>query len=85
MLVRYTGMSLKSQIYLYTFGFILTILGMMLTDMWLPMVVGAIILMGLMVESWIQIIHVVPLHQEVRAMKKQLEKLQQHYQDEKNL
>ncbi|KUI96746.1 hypothetical protein [Vibrio sp. MEBiC08052] len=85
MLVRYTGMSLKSQFYLYAFGFILTILGMMLTDMWLPMVVGSLILMGLLVESWIQIFHVVPLHQEVRALKKQVEKLQHHYQDEKNL
>ncbi|QMV12831.1 hypothetical protein [Vibrio spartinae] len=85
MLVRYTGMSLKSQFYLYSFGFILTVLGMILTDMWLPMVVGALILMGLIVESWIHIFHLVPLHQEIRSLKKQMEKLQHHYQDEKEL
>ncbi len=40
MLTRYTGMTAKKQSYLFTFGFVLTVLGMGLTDLWLPMVVG---------------------------------------------
>jgi Na+-transporting methylmalonyl-CoA/oxaloacetate decarboxylase gamma subunit len=76
MLTRYMGMSVKSQSYLFSVGFILTLLGMALTDMWLPMVVGAIVLMGLMVESWIRVAHIIPLHQEIRSLKKLVEQLQ---------
>lgn len=77
MLTRYMGMTPKSQSYLFTFGLMLTFLGMMLTDMWLPMVAGAIILMGLAVESWLRVIHIIPMHNEMRAMQKQFQKLQQ--------
>ncbi len=76
MLTRYTGMTPRNQSYLFTFGLILTLLGMVLTDMWLPMVVGAIILTALMVESWIRVAHIIPMHQEIQAMKKQLNRLQ---------
>ncbi|EGU35794.1 NADH dehydrogenase subunit II-related protein [Vibrio ichthyoenteri ATCC 700023] len=76
MLTRYMGMSPKSQSYLFTFGLVLTLLGMMLTDMWLPMVAGAIILAGLAVESWIRIAHIIPMHEEMRSMQKQIHKLQ---------
>lgn len=51
MLTRYTGMTAKSQSYLFTFGFLLTLLGMTLTNMWLPMVAGAIIMAALTVEA----------------------------------
>ncbi|WP_428771904.1 hypothetical protein [Vibrio sp.] len=76
MLTRYTGMTAKSQSYLFTFGLALTLLGMALTDMWLPMVAGAIILAGLAVEAWIRVAHIIPMHEEMRAMKKQLNQLQ---------
>ncbi|WP_047049411.1 hypothetical protein [Vibrio mexicanus] len=76
MLTRYMGMTPQSQSYLFTFGLVLTLLGMVLTDMWLPMVVGAIIMTGLMVESWIRVAHIIPMHQEMRNMQKQLDKLQ---------
>ncbi len=76
MLTRYVGMSPKSQSYLFSFGLVLTFLGMMLTDMWLPMVIGAIIMAGLTVESWIRIAHIIPMHEEMRAMQKQISKLQ---------
>ncbi|WP_070970211.1 hypothetical protein [Vibrio sonorensis] len=76
MLTRYMGMTARSQSYLFTFGLALTLLGMVLTDMWLPMVAGAIILTGLTVEAWIRVAHIIPLHNEVRSMKKQLNKLQ---------
>ncbi|WP_260261617.1 hypothetical protein [Vibrio intestinalis] len=76
MLTRYMGMTPKSQSYLFTFGLVLTILGMMLTDMWLPMVAGAIILAGLTVESWIRVAHIIPMHEQMRSMQKQINKLQ---------
>lgn len=76
MLTRYMGMSAKSQSYLFTFGFALTLLGMALTEMWLPMVAGAIILAGLTAESWIRVAHIIPMHEELRAMQKQINKLQ---------
>ncbi|EEY45177.1 hypothetical protein VMA_003260 [Vibrio mimicus VM223] len=40
------------------------------------MVIGAIVMTGLTVESWIRVAHIIPLHNEVREMKKQLHKLQ---------
>ncbi|ENM5775491.1 hypothetical protein FXE87_02000 [Vibrio mimicus] len=76
MLTRYMGMSAKSQSYLFTFGLVLTLLGMTLTDLWMPMVIGAIVMTGLTVESWIRVAHIIPLHNEMREMKKQLHKLQ---------
>ncbi|ENM3755653.1 hypothetical protein [Vibrio cholerae] len=72
MLTRYMGMTPKSQSYLFSFGLVLTLLGMALTDLWMPMVVGAIVMTALAVES----AHIIPLHDEVRALQKQLNRLQ---------
>ncbi|WP_140213066.1 hypothetical protein, partial [Vibrio parahaemolyticus] len=49
---------------------------MVLTDMWLPIVAGTFILTGLTVEAWIRVAHIIPMHEEIRAMQKQLNKLQ---------
>jgi len=76
MLTRYMGITPKSQSYLFTFGLALTLLGMVLTDMWLPMVAGAIIMTGLAVEAWIRTAHIIPMHKELRTMRKQIDKLQ---------
>lgn len=76
MLTRYTGMSAKSQSYLFTFGLLLTFLGMALTDMWLPMVVGAFILTGLTLEAWIRVIYIMPLREELRTLHREVHKLQ---------
>ncbi|NAW68114.1 hypothetical protein CAG54_14425 [Vibrio sp. V27_P1S3P104] len=76
MLTRYIGMSAKSQSYLFSFGFVLTLLGMALTNMWLPMVIGAIIMVGLTVEAWIRVAYIIPLHDELRTVQQQLKKLQ---------
>ncbi|ELA8177282.1 MULTISPECIES: hypothetical protein [Vibrio] len=76
MLTRYMGMSPKSQSYLFTFGLVLCLLAMVLTDMWLPIVAGSFVLTGLTVEAWIRVAHIIPMHEEMRAMKKQLNKLQ---------
>ncbi|MCG3744511.1 hypothetical protein EXA18_13630 [Vibrio cincinnatiensis] len=76
MLARYIGMSAKSQSYLFSFGLLLTLLGMVLTNMWLPMVIGTIIMAGLTVEAWIRVAYIIPLHDELRSMQQQLKKLQ---------
>ncbi|NOH97495.1 hypothetical protein [Vibrio sp. 99-70-13A1] len=76
MLTRYMGMTPQSQSYLFTFGLSLTLLGMVLTDMWLPMVAGSLIMTGLAVEAWIRVAHIIPMHKELRSMNKQIEKLQ---------
>ncbi|CCN46253.1 conserved hypothetical protein [Vibrio nigripulchritudo MADA3029] len=76
MLTRYMGMTPESQSYLFTFGLALTLLGMVLTDMWLPMVVGAIIMTGLAVESWIRVQHLIPIRKELRDLHHQIEQVQ---------
>lgn len=75
MLARYTGMTVKSQSYLFTFGLALCLLAMVLTDMWLPIVAGSFILTGLTVESWIRVAHIIPMHEEMNEMKRQISKL----------
>ena len=76
MLTRYMGMSPQSQSYLFTFGLVLTLLGMALTDLWVPMVVGAIVMTGLTVESWIRVQHIIPMRKEIREIHHQLDKVQ---------
>lgn len=75
MLARYTAMTAKSQSYLYTFGLGLTLLGMALTDMWLPMVAGAIIMTGLMVEAWVRVAYIEPMQQRLDSLHQQVEQL----------
>lgn len=84
MLTRYTGMSTKSQSYLFSFGLLLTFLGMALTDMWLPMVVGAFVLTILTLESWIRLLYIMPLREELRAVHRELHKLQSEFHSLKN-
>lgn len=76
MLTRYTGITPRSQSYLFTFGLVLCLLALVLTDMWLPIVAGTFILTGLTVEAWIRVAHIIPMHEEMRAMRKQINKLQ---------
>lgn len=76
MLTRYTGITPRSQSYLFTFGLVLCLLALVLTDMWLPIVAGTFILTGLTVEAWIRVAHIIPMHEEMRAMRKQISKLQ---------
>ncbi|PMJ91065.1 hypothetical protein [Vibrio sp. 10N.261.55.A7] len=76
MLTRYMGMTPQSQSYLFTFGLAITLLGVVLTEMWLPMVVGAILMTGLMVESWIRVAHIIPMHQEMRTLQNRITALE---------
>ncbi len=81
MLTRYTNMSVKSQSYMFSFGLVLTFLGMALTDLWMPMVVGAFILTALTVESWIRVAHIIPMHKEMRQLHEQIDALRKQIQD----
>ncbi|MDK9739122.1 hypothetical protein KI655_17635 [Vibrio sp. D404a] len=81
MLTRYTGITPQSQSYLFTFGLALTLLGMVLTDMWLPMVAGAMIMTGLAVEAWIRVAHIIPMRKELRSIQNQLDNLQHRSQN----
>lgn len=76
MLTRYVGMTPKSQSYLFTFGLALTFVGMMVTDMWLPMVAGAIILAALAVESWIRVLYIIPMQTEIKELNTRLTRLE---------
>jgi hypothetical protein len=78
MLNRYMNMTVKSQSYLFSFGLLLTFLGMALTDLWMPMVVGAFILSALAIESWIRILHIIPLRREMNRLRDQVEQLSKH-------
>ena len=75
MLTRYMGITPKSQSYLFTFGLVLCLLAMVLTDMWLPIVAGSFILTGLTVEAWIRVAHIIPLNRELQTLKQQLAQL----------
>ncbi len=79
MLTRYAGMTPQSQSYLFSFGLGLTLIGMMVTDMWLPMVAGAIVLAGLTVEAWIRVLYIIPLNKKVAALNQQMESLHKQH------
>nr|WP_086941173.1 hypothetical protein [Thaumasiovibrio occultus] len=72
MLTRFKVMSLDSQCKLYNFALVLNLLGMVLTDMWLPMVVGAFVTTYLSVESWIRLRYVEPMERELDELKRQV-------------
>lgn len=76
MLTRYVAMSALKQAKLFTFGLALCFLGMVVTEMWVPMVVGAIILQGLVVEAWIRVLYLNPINDELASMRLQIETLE---------
>ncbi|GLT20276.1 hypothetical protein GCM10007938_40590 [Vibrio zhanjiangensis] len=82
MLTRYMGISPRSQSYLFSFGLVLCLLAMALTDMWLPIVAGSFVMTALTVEAWIRVAHILPLQDEVRLIRKQLEQQRQQENDE---
>jgi len=78
---RFLAISPQSQFWLFNFALALNILGMVLTDMWLPMVAGAMIMTGLAVEAWIRVAHIIPMRKELRSIQHQLDNLQQRSRD----
>lgn len=80
-MARFLAMSLKSQCWLFHLALMLNILGMVLTDMWLPMVVGAIVTLYLAVESLVRLRYVLPLKQELQTLRHELDALRQKHHD----
>ncbi|HIF9402928.1 TPA: hypothetical protein ACX6RY_002908 [Photobacterium damselae] len=82
-MTRFLAISPQSQFWLFHFALALNILGMVLTDMWLPMVVGAIVTTYLSIDALVRVRYVLPMKKEMRELRHELERLrkveQQHY------
>ncbi|MCE7566451.1 hypothetical protein LZS85_10045 [Aliivibrio fischeri] len=80
-MTRFLAISPQSQCYLFTVALVLNLLGMVLTDMWVPMVVGAIITTGLSVDAWVRVHYVLPMRKELRNLQNQIEAIQKLARD----
>ncbi|MGF1716798.1 hypothetical protein [Photobacterium chitinilyticum] len=78
---RYVAISPQSQFWLFNVALALNILGMVLTDMWLPMVVGAIVTTYLSVDALVRLRYVIPMKKEIRELRHELEKAQKIMRD----
>ncbi|PSW11666.1 hypothetical protein C9I98_23795 [Photobacterium sanctipauli] len=78
---RFLAISPQSQFWLFNTALALNILGMVLTDMWLPMVVGAIITTYLSVDALVRLRYVTPMKKEIRKLRQDLEKAHQQLHD----
>ncbi|MBV7300594.1 hypothetical protein [Enterovibrio paralichthyis] len=68
---RFLAISPKSQLWLFHFALALNILGMVLTDMWVPMVVGAIVTTYLSIDAMVRVRYVLPLKKELRELEQE--------------
>ncbi|OAN12676.1 hypothetical protein A3K86_17360 [Photobacterium jeanii] len=80
-MIRNIAISPKSQCLLFHFALALNILGMVLTDMWVPMVVGAVVTTYLSVESLVRIRYVLPMKKELRELRHELEHARKQVRD----
>lgn len=78
---RFVVISPQSQFWLFNVALALNILGMVLTDMWLPMVVGAIVTTYLSVDALVRLRYVIPLKKEIRELRHELEKAHKAMRD----
>ncbi|MFB1078901.1 hypothetical protein [Photobacterium damselae] len=74
-MTRFLAISPQSQFWLFHFALALNILGMVLTDMWLPMVVGAIVTTYLSIDALVRVRYVLPMKKEMRELRHELERL----------
>ncbi|SMY38593.1 hypothetical protein PMAL9190_03626 [Photobacterium malacitanum] len=81
-MTRFLAISPQSQCWLFHIALVLNIIGMMLTDMWLPMVVGAIITAYLSIDAWVRLRYVLPLKKELQQLHHQLNELRQQHHDQ---
>ncbi|MCG7584246.1 hypothetical protein BIT28_08665 [Photobacterium proteolyticum] len=78
---RFVAISPQSQFWLFNVALALNILGMVLTDMWLPMVVGAIVTTYLSVDALVRLRYVIPMKKEIRELRHELEKAHKAMRD----
>lgn len=69
-MLRNKVMSARTQSYVFTIGLLISFLAMNLTDMWLPMVISALVLTALGVESWIRVLYIIPIQKEIKELKR---------------
>lgn len=81
---RFLAISPQSQFWLFNFALALNILGMVLTDMWVPMVVGAIVTTYLSVDALVRLRYVLPMKKEIRELRHELEKANKALRDNQN-
>ncbi|MEC6798875.1 hypothetical protein VXS03_17590 [Photobacterium sp. S4TG1] len=81
-MARFSAISPQSQCWLFHIALVLNVAGMMLTDMWFPMVVGTVVTTYLSVDAWVRLRYVLPLKKELRQVQHELDNLrqQQHNQ-----
>ncbi|MDD1784389.1 hypothetical protein LRP49_24730 [Enterovibrio sp. ZSDZ35] len=65
---RFLAISPKSQMWLFHTALALNILGMVLTDMWLPMVVGTIVTTYLSIDVMVRVRYVLPMKKMMRDL-----------------
>lgn len=80
-MAQFLAISLKSQCWLFHLALVLNIFGMVLTDMWLPMVVGALVTLYLALDSLVRLRYVLPLKKEIRDLHNELVALRQKMND----
>ncbi|MGF1739256.1 hypothetical protein [Photobacterium satsumensis] len=78
---RFLAISPQSQFWLFNFALALNILGMVLTDMWVPMVVGAIVTTYLSVDALVRLRYVLPMKKEIRDLRHELDKANRQLRD----
>ncbi|WEM42319.1 hypothetical protein PTW35_00055 [Photobacterium sp. DA100] len=78
---RFLAISPQSQFWLFNTALALNILGMVLTDMWLPMVVGAIVTTYLSVDALVRLRYVLPMKKEIRELRHELDKAHRQLRD----
>lgn len=78
---RFLAISPKSQLWLFHFALALNILGMVLTDMWVPMVVGAIVTTYLSIDAMVRVRYVLPLKKALRELEQENATLRRKFRD----
>ncbi|OCH12068.1 MULTISPECIES: hypothetical protein [unclassified Aliivibrio] len=80
-MTRFLAISPQSQCYLFTVALALNLLGMVLTDMWVAMVVGAIVTTALSVDAWVRVHYILPMKKEMRNLQHEIEAIQKQVRD----
>ncbi len=68
---RFLAISPRSQLWLFHTALALNILGMMLTDMFIPMVVGAIVTTYLSIDALIRVRYILPLKKTLQELERE--------------
>ena len=73
--MRVFRISVRAQCWLYHFAWLLNVFGMVLTDLWLPMVVGTVVTTYLSLDAWVRWKYVLPLKHQISDLQAELNQL----------